>query len=81
MRNLKVTSNEEAAQSGWEVVVPLPSTLIGKAVYTGDGVSIMKSTKAISVAGGTLYNTTTEYHDLRGRVSVAEALAFVPNVA
>jgi len=55
----------------------------GKAVVeSGDDCArdyrIMKSTKRFKVNGGWVYNTSTEYHK-DGRVSVAEAMAFVPD--
>lgn len=77
MRDLKVTSNEEAKQAGWSLIVPFPGELVGKAVYDTPHLSIMKSTKRFAVPGGFIYNTSTEIH--KGtQVAVAEALVFVP---
>jgi len=86
-RELNITSNEDARAKGWNIIVPFPGELIGKAVFVGEEgrkeitrpipIKIMKSTKRIRVDGGCIYNTTTEYH--KGDVvSVAEALVFVP---
>jgi len=80
-RKLDITSNEGAKDAGWEIIVPFPGILIGKAIYEDPetGEQIMKSTKRFRVPGGWMYNTTTEYH-ISGRVSVAEALAFAPDI-
>lgn len=83
-RNLKNTSNKEAKENGWEIVKPLEMEVIGKAVYEYNmpgetKISIMKSTKRFKVDGGWMYNTSTEIHK-GNKVSVAEALAFVPNL-
>lgn len=79
MRDMKVTSNEEAKTAGWEIVVPFPGELVGKATYSDPAadVEIMKSTKRFKVEGGWIYNTSTEIHK-GGNASVAEALVFVP---
>jgi hypothetical protein len=77
MRNLKNTSNEEASVSGWNIIVPFPGELVGKATFEGKEEQIMKSTKRFKVEGGWIYNTSTEYHK-GDKVSVAEALVFVP---
>ncbi len=82
-RKFNIRSNEEAAKSGWEIVVPFPGELIGKATFSGYmensaiPIKIMKSTKRMNVSGGFIYNTTTEYHK-GDTVSVTEALVFVP---
>ena len=78
-RDLKNVSNEGAAKAGWDIVVPFPGELVGKAVFNGETVNIMKSTKRFKVPGGWIYNTSTEIHK-GNQVSIAEALAFVPDV-
>ena len=70
-------SNDDARKNGWEIIKPFESEVVGKAVYVADDIKIMKSTKRLKVIGGWLYNTTTEFHK-GDMVSVAEALAFVP---
>ena len=73
-------SQDQAQKNGWDIVKPFECEVIGKAVYEGkaDGIRIMKSTKRFKVAGGWIYNTSTEIY--RGNLaSVAEALCFVPN--
>ncbi len=81
MRDMKLTSNEEAKKAGWEIIVPFPGELVGKAVLEGGSESsplnIMKSTKRFKVEGGWIYNTSTEIHK-RDQVAIAEALVFVP---
>ena len=87
-RKLDNVSNESAEATGWEIIVPFPGEVIGKATFSGDmsrkyqckpplPIKIMKSTKRLAVPGGFLYNTTTEFHK-GDQVAVAEALAFVP---
>lgn len=85
-RKFDIVSNEDAKAKGWDIIVPFPGELIGKAVFVGeettsDGrnlpIKIMKSTKSFRVEGGWVYNTTTEYHK-GDNVSVTEALVFVP---
>ena len=81
MRDLENLTNEDAQKTGWKIVKPFNSEVVGKAVYENDGESdlkIMKSTKCFQVPGGYVYNTSTEVHR-EGRVSVAEALVFVPD--
>ncbi len=83
MRDMDITSNEEAKAKGWKIIVPFPGEVVGKAVYkeaedAGRELSIMKSTKRLRVPGGSIYNTSTEIHKER-RVSIAEALVFVPD--
>lgn len=72
-------THEDAKKDKWLIVKPLDCEVVGKAVY-GDGIdqSIMKSTKRFKVEGGWIYNTSTEYHK-GDRVSIAEALVFVPS--
>lgn len=77
-RNLENLTNEQAKASGWKIIKPFESEVVGKAVLeTVDGY-IMKSTKRLQVDGGWIYNTSTETKDGEGRISVAEALVFVP---
>ena len=84
-RKMDIASNEEAKAAGWEIVVPFPGKVVGKATFVGEmtwgeqsyHIEIMKSTKRLVVPGGFLYNTTTEFHK-GNQVAIAEALAFVP---
>ena len=78
MRDMDITSNKEAEAKGWKILFPFLGDLVGKAVYQDDDIRIMKSTKRFRVDGGFIYNTSTEIHK-EGRVSIAEALAFVPD--
>ena len=77
MGDMGITSNEGARAAGWNIVVPFPGEVVGKAKFEDINLRIMKSTKRFKVPGGWIYNSTTEFHK-GGRVSVAEALAFVP---
>lgn len=78
-RNLKNLNQRDAQNAGWEVLKDLQCEVIGKAVYDHEGLRIMKSTKRFRVESGWLYNTSTEYM-FKDRVSVAEALEFVPEI-
>ena len=75
-RKLTNIDDEEAQKNGWKILVPFECECIGKAVYEGEDLKIMKSTKRIKVYRGYLYNVTTEMHN-KGSVSVAEAVVFV----
>lgn len=79
MRDMEITSNSGAEQKGWKIIVPFPGEIVGKAVLADavNGIDIMKSTKRFAVPGGWIYNTSTEIHK-GGQISIAEALAFVP---
>lgn len=80
MRDMKIISNEGAEKAGWDIVVPFPGEVVGKAVLQNraDGIDIMKSTKRFKVKGGWIYNTSTEIHKVGGGLAIAEALVFVP---
>jgi hypothetical protein len=80
MRDFNIISNEQAANSGWNIIVPFPGEVVGKATLadTDNGISIMKSTKRFKVEGGWIYNTSTEIHKGK-QIAVAEALVFVPD--
>jgi len=80
MRNLENMSHEDAQKSGWKILKPLDCEVVGKATFDDGSAVIMKSTKRFKVEGGWIYNTSTEYHR-EGCLSVAEALAFVPEKA
>ncbi len=84
-RSLENMNQEDAMKSGWKILKPLDSEVVGKAVFestnaiNGAPLTIMKSTKRFKVEGGWMYNTSTEIH--KGlEVSVAEALAFMPEI-
>ena len=77
-RDLTNVSNEGAKSVGWNIIVPFPGEVVGKAVLELADGSIMKSTKRFKVDGGYIYNTSTEYHKGE-RVSITEALVFVPD--
>ena len=81
MRDFKNLTTEDAEKSGWNILVPLEGcVVVGKAVLDETDITIMKVTKRFPVPGGWIYNTSTEVHK-DGRVSVAEAMAFVPETS
>lgn len=77
-RDVRNLSQEDAQNVGWKILKDIKSEVVGKAVLETKEETIMKSTKRFKVNGGWVYNTSTEYH--KGiRVSIAEALVFVPD--
>ncbi len=81
-RSFENMNQEDAVKTGWKILKPLECEVVGKAVFESakedyPEIKIMKSTKRFKVPGGWMYNTTTETH-CDERISVAEALAFVP---
>jgi len=79
MRDMTNMSHEQARASGWEIAKEADFEVIAKAVYdeSNADLRIMKSTKRLSVPGGWIYTTSTEVHK-EGKISVAEAMVFVP---
>ncbi len=81
MRNLENISNEQAQATGWKIIVPFESEVVGKATYEDEERTIMKSTKRLKVPGGWLYNTSTEIcRKIDTSTTIAEALAFIPDL-
>lgn len=81
MRNITNITAKDAKKDGWKIH-KLPNDkdfeVIAKATYEKNGQKIMKSTKRFKCLGGWIYNTSTEFQSYNGEISVAEALAFVP---
>ncbi len=97
MRHVDITNEEEAKALGWKIVygteIPqtLQWTLVVKAIYDDEFMSIMKTTKRMGVEGGILWQTETEItvKDPTGRlpsgqhpsVSLSQGLTFQPTPA
>jgi hypothetical protein len=75
-----ITTTEEATQRNGPIEAVFGNPDHFRLLFKVTGPALVKSTKAMEVAGGCLVLVSSEHRSLDGEWTSAEALEFVPNV-